>query len=59
MTSLTALVQKKKYILLNNLGSKQSLNEFWPVHLLLQNKIFHQKIRKTSANLWFLKTENL
>ena len=31
-------------ILLNNLGSKQSGNEIWPVYEILQNKNFYQKI---------------
>ena len=33
-----------KHILLNNLGSKQSGNEIWPVYVTLQNKFFYQKI---------------
>ena len=31
-------------ILLNNLGSKQSGNEIWPVYVVLQNNFFCQKI---------------
>ena len=33
-----------KHVLLNNLGSKQSGNEIWPVYVILQNKIFDQQI---------------
>ena len=44
MTSSNAEVVKKKYILLNNLRSKQSVNEIWPVYIILQMKKFYQKI---------------
>ena len=30
-------------ILLNNLGSKQSGKEIWPVYVILQNKFFFKK----------------
>ena len=33
-----------KHILLNNLGSKQSGDEIWPVYVLFQKKNFYQKI---------------
>ena len=33
-----------KHILLNNLGSKHSGNEDWPVFVVLQNNLFYQKI---------------
>ena len=33
-----------KQIKLNNLGSKQSGNEIWPIYKILQKKIFYQKI---------------
>ena len=38
-----------KHILLNNLASKQSGNEIWSVHAILQNKLFYQK---TLSKLW-------
>ena len=38
--------ENKKYILLNNFGSKQSVNEIWPVYVILQKEIFYQKIYK-------------
>ena len=44
MTSSNAQAQNKKYLSLNNLGSKQSVNEIWPVYVLIQKKKFHQKI---------------
>ena len=31
-------------ILLNNLGSKQSDNEIWPVYAILENKFFFVKL---------------
>ena len=30
--------ENKKYILMNNLGSKQSVNEIWPDYAILQKK---------------------
>ena len=39
-----AQVRNMKRILLNNLGSKQSGNEIWPVYVILQKKSVHQKI---------------
>ena len=44
MTSSNAQAQHTEHILLNNLGSKQSDNEIWPVYIILQKKIFYQKI---------------
>ena len=29
---------------MDNLGSKQSIHEIWPVHVILQKKNVHQKI---------------
>ena len=43
MTSSYAKAWNTKHILLNNLGSKQSGNEIWPVYVILQKKIFYQK----------------
>ena len=44
MASSNAQTGNAKHILLNKLGSKQSGNEIWPVYVILQNKIFYQKI---------------
>ena len=37
MTSSIAQAQNNKHILLNNVGSKQSGNEIWPVYVMLQS----------------------
>ena len=50
MTSSNAKAWNTKHILLNNLGSKNSkVNEIWPVHVTLQNKIFIKKLYKNVA----------
>ena len=36
--------KNKKHILLNNLGSKQSVNEIWPVYAILKKEKFYRKI---------------
>ena len=38
-----AQARNTKHILLNNLGSKQSDNEIWPVYAILENKFFFVK----------------
>ena len=43
MTSSDAQARNTKHILLNNLESKQSGNEIWPVYVMLQSKIFLSK----------------
>ena len=43
MTSSDAQAWNTKHILLNNLESKQSGNEIWPVYVMLQSKIFLSK----------------
>ena len=44
MTSSNAQAWNTKHILLNNLGSEQSGNEIWSFYVILQNKIFYEKI---------------
>ena len=44
MASLNAWAEKKKYILLNNLGNKHTVNEIWPVYVILIKKKNYQKI---------------
>ena len=44
MTSSNALAQNNKFILLNNLESKQSVNEILPAYVILQKKKMYQKI---------------
>ena len=43
MTSSNAQAQNKKYILLNNLRRKQSVNELRPVYVISQKKKIYQK----------------
>ena len=43
MTSSNGLAWNMKHILLNNLGSKDSLVTTWPVYLTLQRILFYQK----------------
>ena len=38
------ILSKRKNISLNNLGSKQSVNEIWPVYIILQKKKNYPKI---------------
>ena len=44
MTSSNALAQNNKFILLNNLERKQSVNEILPAYVILQKKKMYQKI---------------
>ena len=49
MMSSNAEAWDKKYLLRNNLGTKQSGDDIWPVYVLLQKKLFSSKHIKNMA----------
>ena len=39
-------IKQEMYFLLNNLGSKQSVNQILPTYVILQKKTFYKKIQQ-------------
>ena len=39
----------KKYVSLNNLRSKQSVNDIWPISVILQKKILSKSFTKATT----------
>ena len=53
----------KKYVSLNNLRSKQSVNDIWPISVILQKKILSKSFtkattQKTSSRPFFVSKES-
>ena len=58
MTPSNALTLNTKHILLNNLGSKQSVNEIWPVNKFFIKTFYEKSGLETSSRPFLIFKES-